>query len=137
MLPARAGRGGFAERRMKKSNRPKSIGSEAFLKAKPFANQAAAVDEKPGGGALVRVPLNRPRWLVPPISWLLPFSRERKIELDPVGRGVLAMCNGRKNVERIIEEFAQANKLSFREAQLSVTKFLRQMTERGIIAIVG
>jgi hypothetical protein len=122
---------------MKRPAPSRSIDAEAFLKARPVANQRATVDDKPGGGALVHVPLNRPRWLVPPMSWLIPFSQERRIELDPVGKSVLTMCNGRRNVETIIEEFAQANKLSFREAQLPVTKFLKQMTERGIVAIVG
>jgi hypothetical protein len=40
-------------------------------------------------------------------------------------------------VETVIEKFAAANKLSFREAQLPVTQFLQQLTERGLVAIVG
>jgi hypothetical protein len=47
------------------------------------------------------------------------------------------MCDGRRTVEAIIEEFAADHKLSFREAQLSVTQFLRQLTQRGLIAVVG
>jgi hypothetical protein len=40
-------------------------------------------------------------------------------------------------VERIVESFAADHKLTFREAQLSVTQFLRMLTERGVVAIVG
>ena len=37
----------------------------------------------------------------------------------------------------MIERFAGDHKLSFREAQLSVSGFLRQLVQRGILVIVG
>ena len=54
-----------------------------------------------------------------------------------MGAEVLDLCDGKRNVERIIEQFAGAHKLTFREAQLAVTQFLRQLTRRGLTAIVG
>ena len=89
------------------------------------------------GGALAKIPMRRPRWLVPPISWVLPFSSRRRIRLDAVGADVLNLCDGTNRVETVIEKFAAANKLSFREAQLPVTQFLQQLTERGLVVIVG
>jgi hypothetical protein len=88
-------------------------------------------------GTMVSVPVRRPSWLVPPISWILPFSSHRRVELDDLGLEVLNLCNGRNTVESIIEKFAADHKLSFREAQLSVTQFLRLLTERGLVAVVG
>ncbi len=95
------------------------------------------VDALRDGGALVKVPPRRPRWMTPPISWVLPFSPERRVQLDAIGADVLNLCNGARRVEQIIESFASANKLTFREARIPVTQFLRQLTERGLIAIVA
>ena len=71
------------------------------------------------------------------LSWILPFGPDRKVDLDSIGLSVLDLCDARRSVEKIIEIFAADNKLTFREAQLPVTRFLRQLTQRGIIAIVG
>ncbi len=108
-----------------------------FLSSRPCPNTAAERTSRPDGGTIVKVPMNRPGWLVPPLSWLLPFSENRRLRLDAIGTQVLQMCDGDRTVETIIEQFAVKNKLSFREAQLPVTQFLQQMTERGVIAIVG
>ena len=110
---------------------------EDFLGAAPYANEAMTVTPARDGGALVSIPMKRPNWLVPPLSWVIPFSPHRRVKLDAVGYCVLKLCDGKRNVETIIEEFAESNKLSFREAQLPVTQFLRQMTQRGLIVIVG
>ena len=47
------------------------------------------------------------------------------------------MCDGKKPVESIIEKFAAMHKLSFREAQLAVTQFLRELLQRGVVVVVG
>jgi hypothetical protein len=118
--------------------RPKaSVATGDFLQAAPVANQAISVIPASDDGALVKIPMKHPKWLIPPISWIVPFSSHRQVRLDVVGLGVFKLCDGKKTVETIIEEFAAANKLSFREAQLPVTQFLQQMTERGIVVIVG
>jgi hypothetical protein len=100
-------------------------------------NESMTVDRRNDGTTLASIPLRRPGWLVPPLSWLIPFSSHRRVELDTVGAAVLDMCDGNKTVERIIEEFARKEKLSFREAQLPVTQFLQQLSDRGMMAIVG
>ena len=113
------------------------VPAEQLLAAVPHVNQAMELRRQASGSVLVVVPIRRPRWLVPPLSWILPFSSHRTVELDQAGAAVLHKCNGERTVERIIEEFAADHKLSFREAQLPVTQFLRQLTQRGLIAIVG
>ena len=114
-----------------------AIGTADFLDSTVIINILATVTQHSDGGAMVQVPLNRPKWLIPPISWIFPFSDKRKVKLDEIGSDVLNFCNGKNTVETIIENFAAKNKLSFREAQLPVTKFFQLMTERGIIVIVG
>ena len=127
---------------MTKSGTPKSAPKRAryagdFLRAVPHPNEAMTVTPRPDGAVVAAVPMKRPKYLVPPISWVLPFSPVRRVELDRLGASVLAMCDGRRTVEKIIEKFAAGHKLTFREAQLSVTQFLRQLTQRGLVVIVG
>ena len=123
----------------RKSGRPKEKlrSTEPFLRAVPYANQDMDLTRKTDGTGTAVVPMAKPRYLVPPISWILPFGRSRRVSLDQVGMSVLDLCDGRRPVEKVIEIFAANNKLTFREAQLPVTLFLRQLTQRGIIAIVG
>jgi hypothetical protein len=108
-----------------------------LLAAVPMQNASADLTDGPGGKLLVAVPLKRPGWLVPPISWVLPFSSHRRVELDEIGAAVFRACNGERTVEEIIEAFAARHALDFREAQLPVTQFLRQMTQRGLIVLAG
>jgi hypothetical protein len=117
--------------------RPSQIGVGQFLRSRPMRNESMLVERRSNGTALASIPLRRPGWLVPPLSWLMPFSSHRRVELDSVGSAVLDMCDGQKTVERIIEDFARKEKLSFREAQLPVTQFLQQLAERGMMAIVS
>jgi hypothetical protein len=107
-----------------------------LLAAVPHWNRAMTV-EAITSGLLLSIPMRRPRWLVPPLSWVLPFSGFRRVELDAPGKAVLELCDGQRNVEEVIERFAADNKLSFREAQLAVTQFLKELLRRGIIAFVG
>lgn len=86
---------------------------------------------------LVSVPMKRPKYMIPPISWLLPYSTHRRVELDALGAEVLDLCDGKRTVETVIEAFADRHRLSFREGQLAVSEFLRQLTQRGLTAIVG
>ena len=88
-------------------------------------------------GMLVTIPMTRPRWLVPPLSWILPFSQFRQVRLDAPGTAVLDLCDGQRTIEQIIDTFAGENKLSFREAQLAVVQFFRELVQRGIVALVG
>ncbi len=120
-----------------KSERPSREDTVSqLLTGVPMANEV--METSPAGdGLLVSIPIERPRWLVPPISWVVPFSKLRRVQLDAIGRAVLEACDGRRTVEEVIERFAAEHKLSFRESQLAVTRFLRELVTRGIIVIVG
>jgi len=60
-------------------------------------------------------------------------SRERIIELDPLGSLVLDRCDGRATVGAIIESFSREHRLHPREAQVCVASFLKMLAERGVI----
>ncbi|MCE5327443.1 MAG: PqqD family protein [Planctomycetaceae bacterium] len=116
---------------------PANAGAAPFLRTVPRLNASLDLERRSRGSVLVEVPMEKPWYMVPPVTWVLPIPRGRRIELDALGAAVLDLCDGRRNVEKIIELFADSHKLTFREAQLSVTQFLRQLTRRGIVVLVG
>lgn len=93
--------------------------------------------ERHGEELLLKVPV-KPRWFLtnPLARAILPQKKHRKVALDAVGREVWDMCDGRTTVEQMAERFAQRHRLRFHEARMSVSQFLRSLTERGCIVIV-
>jgi hypothetical protein len=59
----------------------------------------------------------------------------RKIQLDGLGRDVWSMIDGRKNVNTIIERFAKKHLVDHKEAEISVSLFLKSLGEKGLIVI--
>ena len=108
-----------------------------ILESVPILNESALIKRGSRGGALVEIPLKRPKYMIPPLSWVLPFSRMRRVKLDVLGVAMLDICDGRRTVEGVIEKFAMDNKLTFREAQLPVMEFLKNLSERGVLVIAG
>ena len=106
-----------------------------MLEATPLRNAAAAVEADGAEGLRVTVPTARPRWLVPPLSWLMPVRRTRRVRLDRIGARVWALCDGARTVEAVVEAFAAAYNLTFHEARVAVTGYLRQLVQRGALAI--
>jgi len=114
----------------------RKIAATRFLAAVPHKNAAMKM-ERLRDGAMVSVPVRRPGWLIPPISWLLPWSDCRRVQLDRPGTEVLDLCDGRRTVEEVVERFSRTHKLSFREGQVAVTQFLSDLLRRGIVALAG
>ncbi len=59
----------------------------------------------------------------------------KKLQLDELGVHVWSLMDGTRNVDTIIDEFARAHCLNRREAQVSVTLFLKSLGERGLIGM--
>lgn len=62
-------------------------------------------------------------------------SFNRKIQLDRLGVDVWSLINGKRDVKTIIKSFASLHGLDNREAEISVTLFLRSLGEKGLISI--
>ena len=77
--------------RSKKLKKSPPLTVDDFLRSVPVANVSMKVEGRADGSALVSIPMRRPGWLVPPLTWILPYSSHRRVELDPVGAGVLQL----------------------------------------------
>lgn len=108
-----------------------------LLDAVPVPNEAVEVEHEDDREVVLAVPLRRRWYMGPPVSWILPFSRKRRVGLDAFGREVWGLCDGRQSMERIVELFATNHRLSFHEARISVLSFLRELTRRGFLVVAG
>jgi len=107
-----------------------------FLRSMPQVNKSLETARRDDGCLTVTIPVAQPRFRIPILSWFRPYVTHRRVELDELGTSVYEMCDGR-TVEKIVEAFAAAHKLTFREAQISVTTFLHQLSKRGIVFLVA
>ena len=121
----------------KKSKSAANVTALDILESVPIKNTAIKLCPGNRGGAMAEVALRHPWFLRGPIRWLFPVPETRRVALDAAGMAVLDLCDGKRTVERVIEDFARRHRLSFREAQTAAMDYLRQLSERGIVVIAG
>ena len=112
-----------------------------MLAAVPVPNHAASISHtassaNAAGPLRITVPRKKSRFMRPPFNWLIRPPATRSITLDRIGEQVWRLCDGRRSVEAIVDAFAQAHRLTFHEARVSVTNYIRMLAERGALAIV-
>jgi hypothetical protein len=108
---------------------------ERMLLALPIRNSSAAAEGHGAEAVELTVPRRRPKYLTP-LSWLVKVRPTRTIVLDRLGTQIWQSCDGKRTVEQVVEGFAQTHRLSFHEARTAVTGYLRELIERGAMAIV-
>lgn len=64
-----------------------------------------------------------------------PKPVRRKLQLDELGTWVWNCLDGHHSVEQIISKFAHVHQLHPKEAEVSVTQFLRALGQRGLIGM--
>jgi len=59
----------------------------------------------------------------------------KKLQLDAMGTAVWDLVDGKRSVRRIVQIFAEDNRLENREAEVSVTSFIRELGQRGLLGL--
>jgi hypothetical protein len=59
----------------------------------------------------------------------------RKLQLDGLGTAVWRMIDGKRTVREIIDAFQAAHQVNTREAEISVSTFLKELGKRGLLAM--
>lgn len=107
-----------------------------MLASRPCPNSAAEVAPQPDGTVQITVQLKKMEWLIPPLSWFIHPNLRRRYHLqDKVAVMIWGLCDGRRSVEAIVDEFARSYALTFHEARAAVTDYLKILVQRGIMAI--
>lgn len=121
----------------KKNNLPAVSRTEA-LRCRPVKHSGISEETIAAGVVLLSYPL-RPRPWIAGIARRLAPGREtpviRKLQLDEMGSAAFGMIDGRRTVAEIIREFSELYQLHPKEAEVSVTLFIRELGKRGIIGL--
>ena len=90
------------------------------------------------GEVLLEYPLTMRPWIAALAKRLgMPQNRTatRKLQLDALGTAVWDLVDGNRSVHQIIQVFAGIHRLQFKEAEVSVTRFIRELGRRGLIGL--
>ena len=59
----------------------------------------------------------------------------KKLQLDVLGTSVWDLVDGSRSVRQIIQIFAETHRLENKEAEVSVTRFIRELGQRGLLGL--
>jgi hypothetical protein len=62
-------------------------------------------------------------------------TQMKKLQLDDLGTSVWNLMDGNRSIRQLVKMFAEAHRLETREAEVSVTQFMRELGRRGLIAM--
>jgi hypothetical protein len=118
---------------MRVLKRQPKISKQRALNSYPIRNQAVEWTSK--GDETVLVLRRREDRVGRLLDLFFVVPKERKLQLDMVGSYVWRQCDGRHTVQQLIENLARKYKLNRKEAEVSLTEFLRQLGRKKLIAI--
>ncbi len=108
----------------------------AMLKARAVQNAAAKIETNEDGTVSLTLKSKKPALLFPPLSWLVRAPEFKRVSLDRIGTEVWRLCDGKHRVEEVVDRFAEAHDLTFHEARVAVTGYMKSLIQRGVLAIV-
>lgn len=121
--------------RKKKSGLPSR---EEALECTPVKNDRVAESRLENGELQLFYPVTSRRWLA---GFFRQGGRKsegthlKKLQLDMLGTEVWELLDGGSRVCDVIRQFAARHRLQQREAELAVTRFLRELGKRGLIGM--
>jgi len=122
----------------KSKKRPPTLSREEALKRVPIKSALVRESRLASGAVLLTYPQQlRPFMaaLSRRIGGAADVNPERKLELDDLGTQVWDLIDNRRPVRRLVQLFAERHQLQAREAEVAVTRFLRELGRRGIIGL--
>lgn len=83
---------------------------------------------------LVQVPRRQDKWGNLIARWFK-LPDHKKIELDQIGSDVWELCDGNHSIESIATRISKSYKLNKRQAETSVTAYLKMLADRRLIGL--
>jgi hypothetical protein len=121
--------------RKKKSGLPSR---EDALECTPIKNDGVEESRLENGELQLSYPVTSRPWLAGLARRLgrKPYETYlKKLQLDALGTEVWELMDGGTRVRDVIRLFAARHRLQQREAELAVTRFLRELGKRGLIGL--
>ena len=124
---------------MKRFRKRPKITRFAALSCRPVKNDAAEEIRIETGEVLLTYPVRARPWveaLIRRLGGSPPDGvRKRKLQLDELGSTVWGVLDGDRSVRQVIQLFSEKYQLHPKEAEVSVTRFLRELGKRGLIGL--
>ncbi len=123
---------------IRKKTEPSTIKRTEALKSTPVKNIEVTATRLENGEVLLTYPVGMRPWMTGIVRWLggkPDRTQTKKIQLDTLGTDVWDQLDGKRSVRQVIKQFAKKHRLHQKEAEMSVTQFLRDLGKRGIIGI--
>ena len=110
----------------------------AALQCRPDKSLHITESRLETGEVLLEYPLTVRPWLAA-VAKRLGGPREsvqiKKLQLDAMGSAVWDLVDGNRTIRRIVQIFAEAHRLENKEAEISVTSFIRELGQRGLLGL--
>jgi hypothetical protein len=123
---------------IKKPSPPGGFSRNEALGCRPSKNTDVTEDRLDTGDVMLSYPLLIRPWfarLVRRMGGPEAPVRIKKLQLDTLGTSVWKLLDGNRTVRQVIDDFAAEHQLHPREAEISVTLFLRDLGKRGIVGL--
>jgi hypothetical protein len=123
-------------RAFRRKSRGVQITREEALKSRPVKNAQVKEERLEIGEVLLTYPVRIRPWIG---GLIRQFGGDairvqwKKLHLDEMGTAVWDLMDGRQSVRRVIQGFATKYQLHLKEAEVAVTRFLRELGKRGLI----
>jgi len=111
------------------------LSREHALQARPVRNPSLKWEEQDNGEVKVILPRRRDA-MGKLLSSVFYVPQSKPISLDVVGARVWQLCDGEHTVNDITEALMEEHKLHRREAEVSLTEFLKMLGKRNMVAFV-
>ena len=123
---------------LRKKTKGLAISRTEALKSIPVKNMDVAEIRLESGDVLLNYPVGIRPWMAKIISHLggNPDKKQiKKLQLDMLGTSVWDQLDGKRSVRQVIQQFTHNHQMHPKEAEISVTQFLRDLGKRGIIGL--
>lgn len=108
---------------------------EQSLRAVVIPSDSIAAARTAGGLVALEVPFRTSPLLERLTKWAGGKMGTRTVELDEVGSFVWDLFDGKTTVREMIDRLAARYKLNRKEAEVSITAFIRTLGKKGLVAI--
>jgi len=121
------------------SRRPKAdvphLDRQDSLAAKPVLNRLVKLERDEDGNIILQVP-RRDTAMARTVARVFGIPPYKRVALDELGTFVIELCDGQNTVREMVDKLAKRFKLNHREAEVSLSTFLRTLGRRSIIGLV-
>ena len=122
----------------RKKKQASHLSRAAALKCRPDKSLHITETRLVNGEVLLEYPMTVRPWLAAVTKRLgasRPTVQTKKLQLDAMGTAVWDLVDGNRSVRRIVQIFAATHRLDNKEAEISVTSFIRELGQRGLLGL--